>query len=173
MIDSMLSLVPLIGGVCWAVAIRMISQRTPAALGWGTCFFVGLFAFGALLLMSSAQGWWWWLLACVLAGFPVLVIYAVIAERRSGIPGTTISSRPSKKALDLPAEVEFSYEDALGQWSQRRVTAYSITRNNDGHGYIQGRCHTRRATRTFRLDRVSGSILCLDTGEFFQPSELI
>lgn len=63
-------------------------------------------------------------------------------------------------------EVEFSYEDAVGEITYRTVTVHSVTRT-----YIKGECHTRRQERTFRIDRIIGDLIDCDTGEILSPKE--
>ncbi|MGH1450237.1 MAG: hypothetical protein ACRBBM_12580 [Pseudomonadaceae bacterium] len=57
-------------------------------------------------------------------------------------------------------EVAFEYEDAEGNWTDRKVTVHAVDRR-----VIKGECHVARAERTFRLDRVMSNITDLDTGE--------
>lgn len=58
------------------------------------------------------------------------------------------------------ADVQFTYQDAEGELTARRVTVHSVDAT-----YIKGECHERQAERTFRIDRVVGEVLDLDTGE--------
>lgn len=60
--------------------------------------------------------------------------------------------------------IRFSYLNADGEFSDRRV----VVRVLDGE-YFQGVCQARRALRTFRLDRVVGTITSEDTGEIADP----
>ncbi|EME0887375.1 WYL domain-containing protein [Pseudomonas aeruginosa] len=62
--------------------------------------------------------------------------------------------------------VQFTYEDVDGDISFRTVTVHHVTRF-----YLKGECHSRRAERTFRLDRVIGTLTDCDTGEIFTPEE--
>lgn len=54
--------------------------------------------------------------------------------------------------------------DTEGEVTIRRVDVHAVT-----DYYIRGYCRKRRATRTFRLDRVIGDITDLDTGELIKP----
>ncbi|PXX79135.1 hypothetical protein [Rivihabitans pingtungensis] len=60
--------------------------------------------------------------------------------------------------------VRFAYIDATGEYSDRRV----VVRQLDGLCF-QGLCLSRRATRTFRLDRVQGDITSEISGEVQEP----
>ena len=60
--------------------------------------------------------------------------------------------------------VQFAYIDATGEYSDRRV----VVRQLDGQCF-QGLCLNRRATRTFRLDRVQGDITSEISGEVQEP----
>ncbi|MGS0943736.1 WYL domain-containing protein (plasmid) [Pseudomonas luteola] len=62
--------------------------------------------------------------------------------------------------------VEFTYEDSKGAITSRKVTVHSVT-----HTYLKGKCHARKAERTFRLDRIIGDIVDLETGEILRPWE--
>jgi hypothetical protein len=63
--------------------------------------------------------------------------------------------------------IEFTYEDSEGAITSRKVTVHSVT-----HTYLKGKCHARKAERTFRLDRIVGDIIDLETGELIRPWEL-
>lgn len=62
--------------------------------------------------------------------------------------------------------VQFTYEDVDGDISFRTVTVHHVTRF-----YLKGECRTRRAERTFRLDRIIGTLTDCDTGEVLTPEE--
>lgn len=79
-------------------------------------------------------------------------------------------SKTSRWAIDTGwrrGRVSFEYVDANGDWSMRTVTVHSVSSTR-----IQGECHTRRAERTFLLERIQGDIVDLDTGEILRPREL-
>lgn len=63
--------------------------------------------------------------------------------------------------------VTFSYEDAEGEITSRTVTVHSV---NSLH--LKGECHTRRAERTFRIDRILGDVVDIETGEIIRPKAL-
>ena len=53
------------------------------------------------------------------------------------------------------------YVDSRGQPSRRRITVWSITPGSGGIPCLRAQCHERRATRTFRIDRIQ-SVIDLD-----------
>lgn len=80
-----------------------------------------------------------------------------------------VSPPPRKKAgrrdKDFQIEtVQFSYMDADGFPSERRVRVHSV----DGD-LLTGFCLLRQAERTFRLDRIQGKIVRESTGEMIRP----
>lgn len=60
--------------------------------------------------------------------------------------------------------IRFSYRNANGEYSERRVVVRVV--DDD---YFEGRCLTRQAMRTFRLDRIIGSVTSEQTGEVASP----
>lgn len=64
---------------------------------------------------------------------------------------------PAGKYVDL---VRFDYEDRGGAETTREIEVTGI--NSE---YLQGWCTTRRATRSFRLDRIIGEVVSMETGE--------
>lgn len=86
------------------------------------------------------------------------------------LPATPPARRPASRTA-LPYlegrqldTVQFAYIDASGEYSDRRV----VVRQLDGLCF-QGLCLSRRATRTFRLDRVLGDITSEISGEVQEP----
>ncbi|WP_156177613.1 hypothetical protein [Pseudomonas sp. CCOS 191] len=63
-------------------------------------------------------------------------------------------------------EIAFTYEGSIGEVSYRTVTVHSITNT-----HIKGKCHTRQAQRTFRVDRIVGDLTDCGTGEIMSPRE--
>ena len=61
-------------------------------------------------------------------------------------------------------KLRFAYVDANGDRSDRRVVVHQL----EGTCF-QGLCLSRRATRTFRLDRVQGDITSESSGEVQEP----
>jgi len=58
------------------------------------------------------------------------------------------------------------YQNADGLVSVRRITVFSISERKDGRLLLRARCHERKATRSFRVDRIR---CCIDyDGEVFE-----
>lgn len=73
--------------------------------------------------------------------------------RFQSAPSTTpIAARPPKKTWDKE-RYEIEYADADGVVSTRTIDVLAV-RAESNATYIQGWCHTRRAERTFRSDRI-------------------
>jgi len=60
--------------------------------------------------------------------------------------------------------IRFDYEDRDGDASTREVEVTGVDES-----YLEGWCRERRARRTFRLDRISGTVVSLETGEVQSP----
>ena len=71
----------------------------------------------------------------------------------------------------LPALYEFDYAKEDGEITSRRVYVQS-TSYSGGRQYLEGICKTRNARRTFRVDRVIGSMTRVDDGQMLRASEL-
>ncbi|AWN24157.1 YafY family transcriptional regulator [Deinococcus irradiatisoli] len=71
------------------------------------------------------------------------------------------------RAVRRSVSVRFAYRSRLGEPSRREVDVYRAAQFG-GRWYAVGRCHTRRALRCFRLDRMSDLTL-LDTS--FTPPD--
>jgi predicted DNA-binding transcriptional regulator YafY len=69
-------------------------------------------------------------------------------------------------AIRAGKRIRFGYESHDGAVSRRQIEPYA-TVHIDGRWYLIGHCLSRRAMRTFRLDRVSD--LELGTGTFKRP----
>jgi predicted DNA-binding transcriptional regulator YafY len=61
-----------------------------------------------------------------------------------------------KSAIQAHHAIRFSYTDVKGDDTTRTVIPYRVVRASDGRAYVHGYCGTRRAKRTFRLDRMYG-----------------
>ncbi|MBN8263033.1 MAG: hypothetical protein J0M21_00080 [Xanthomonadales bacterium] len=73
-------------------------------------------------------------------------------------PGRGVKKRASGRAVvDL---IMITYLDSMGFESVREVTVHSC----DGE-YMKGYCHLRGSARTFRVDRIVGDIVRVETGE--------
>lgn len=64
--------------------------------------------------------------------------------------------------------IHFTYETADGDVMERHVVAQAV----DGI-YIDGFCLTRKAVRTFRLDRIIGKVTSENTGEVLAPADWV
>lgn len=64
--------------------------------------------------------------------------------------------------LSLGDEISFSYTNAHGEFSDRRI----VIRNFDGL-YLYGWDLDKHDTRTFRIDRIDGDVVKISTGEVF------
>jgi predicted DNA-binding transcriptional regulator YafY len=63
--------------------------------------------------------------------------------------------------------VTFTYEDAAGDVTCRTVTVHSATAT-----HLKGECQDRQAERTFRIDRIIGDVVDVETGEVVRPRSL-
>ncbi|WP_287031367.1 WYL domain-containing protein [Pseudomonas sp. UBA6310] len=145
---------------------------------------------GAVLLVKliwpsdgeSEMGWGWVALAVVIALACVSMAKESVANAREVLRRRSSSDAPQvelrrdrrKRKAQKPKPsksramrtgwsmgvVEFTYMDAEGDITNRRVTVHSITGT-----YLKGHCHERGAERTFRLDRIMGSVVNVQTGE--------
>lgn len=73
--------------------------------------------------------------------------------------------------VSLPALFEFDYSTEDGEISSRRVLVQSTSYSGDRQ-YLEGICKTRNAHRTFRVDRVIGTMTRVDDGEQIRASQL-
>ena len=69
-------------------------------------------------------------------------------------------------AIRSGRRVRFGYQSYAGAVSRRQIEPYAVM-HSDGRWYLIGYCLSRRAMRTFRLDRVSD--LEVGTGGFKRP----
>lgn len=58
-------------------------------------------------------------------------------------------------AIRIGRRIRFAYRSHSGTDSRRQIEPYAVL-HTDGRWYLIGRCMTRKAIRTFRLDRVTG-----------------
>ena len=70
-------------------------------------------------------------------------------------------------AIRSGRRVRFGYQSHAGAVSRRQIEPYAVM-HTDGRWYLIGYCLSRRAMRTFRLDRVSD--LEVGTGGFKRPA---
>ena len=71
-------------------------------------------------------------------------------------------------AIRAGKRIRFDYEAHDGAGTRRQIEPYAVM-HTDGRWYLIGYCLTRRALRTFRLDRVSK--LEMGAGSFRRPAE--
>lgn len=73
------------------------------------------------------------------------------------------ATRTSSTAID---HVLIRYRDSLGIESEREVNVRACDGVN-----MKGYCHLRRSIRTFRLDRIVGDVVRVETGEVLSARE--
>jgi hypothetical protein len=78
-------------------------------------------------------------------------------------------AEPVSAAEVLPTDLHLTYEGSDGEYTERVVTLLTAWRTNEVV-YFRGRCHMRRAMRTFRADNVV-ELICLATGEVPDDAE--
>lgn len=86
-------------------------------------------------------------------------------------PKPVANPSPTGSLTLLPAVYEFDYAKEDGEITSRRVYVQS-TSYSGGRQYLEGICKTRNARRTFRVDRVIGSMTRVDDGQMLRASEL-
>lgn len=79
------------------------------------------------------------------------------------------SAKPSRAMRNgwSRGTVTFTYEDAAGEVTCRTVTVHSATAT-----HLKGECHDRQAERTFRIDRIIGDVVDVESGEVVRPRSL-
>lgn len=90
----------------------------------------------------------------------VLAVIGKIMEKKAG--PNRVGEFPKPRSVAAIDVLKFTYEDQSGNITFRTVDLYGVTDT-----YMEGLCHSRKAIRTFRFDRVMGSITSLETGEIF------
>jgi predicted DNA-binding transcriptional regulator YafY len=71
-------------------------------------------------------------------------------------------------AIRAGRRIRFDYETHEGARSRRQIEPYAVM-HTDGRWYLIGYCLSRKAMRTFRLDRVSN--LAIAAGTFRRPAD--
>jgi predicted DNA-binding transcriptional regulator YafY len=71
-------------------------------------------------------------------------------------------------AIRTGRRIRFDYESHEGARTRRQIEPYAVM-HTDGRWYLIGYCLTRKALRTFRLDRASN--LAIGAGTFKRPSD--
>ena len=94
----------------------------------------------------------------------------VSKPKSASFPKPRKPERPKLKWTDLldlvGCDIEISYMAASGDISDRTVACRDVD-NNGEHTYIKGYCQSRRAYRTFRLDRII-TLVNTGTGEYIE-----
>ncbi len=101
-----------------------------------------------------------------------IVSFAVVTyvTKHNGLQGFYDENKPSGPVLSdlsgapVVGRYAFSYSDAEGRVTRRKVDVHQIWEDS-GATYFKGFCHHAEDMRTFRLDRVFGEVIDLDTGE--------
>jgi predicted DNA-binding transcriptional regulator YafY len=89
-------------------------------------------------------------------------------------PGPWVVTTPvehlirAASAIRIGRRIRFDYEAHDGTASRRQIEPYGLM-HTDGRWYLIGYCLTRKALRTFRLDRVSN--LAIGAGTFRRPAD--
>lgn len=84
---------------------------------------------------------------------------------------STANKKTHSNAL-LPAVFRFTYTDADFQSSERTVKVNAIS-TNGGFTYLEGYCEDRKGLRTFRTDRIDGSLVDIESGEILSVKQLL
>jgi predicted DNA-binding transcriptional regulator YafY len=71
-------------------------------------------------------------------------------------------------AIRTGKRIRFDYQSHVGAATRRHIEPYAVL-HTDGRWYLIGYCLSRRALRTFRLDRASN--LASGTGSFRRPTD--
>lgn len=90
-------------------------------------------------------------------------------SRSSAFTQAQSSTEPGE-SIQLPDVVSFRYCDVDGEEEQRSASVYK-TYFAGGAPYLEAHDLVRSGTRTFRLDRIQGSVTRMDTGEVMAPWE--
>lgn len=99
-------------------------------------------------------------------------LWAQLKQSAQPKPATAAATTTATMApVSLPAWYEFDYANEDGELSSRRVWLQAATSSGDRQ-YLEGVCSTRSAVRTFRVDRVIGSMTRVDDGQPIRASEL-
>ncbi len=108
-----------------------------------------------------SESYWWFaglLIVSLFISAPMLDFYSELEkQRKADAKKQKIDKEQPKQQSSKPFKqsntISFSYEDADGNITFRTIDIHSVDSR-----YIEGYCHDRKATRTFRIDRVLGSI---------------
>lgn len=109
------------------------------------------------------------------------VVRNFLPQDKQSVDNLSAAKKPSnnKKTIKeettesiLPATLSFTYKDNTGQILERTVKVSSISEAN-GLNYLEGYCHTRQDFRTFRTDRIRGSLVDMESGEILSVKQLL
>lgn len=104
----------------------------------------------------------------LIAGYSYREKTANKAQGESGKDSTeSVKVRVFSSKVNLN-EIAFEYEDSVGKQSYRTVDVKKCDLI-----YITGYCHTAKALRTFRVDRVIDGVIILETGELLDSYEYV
>jgi len=100
-------------------------------------------------------------------------------ERAEQLAGRVWVRTPPAERTAVPTAVQeglaqrrvlvLRYRDRLGRPSRRRVEPHLLARSDD-QWYLVGWCHTRRAPRWFRWDRIEGADLTTEPVPYRDPA---
>lgn len=85
---------------------------------------------------------------------------------------TPAAATAHAETVSLPCTFSFTYADSMGATEQRTVDVKRIS-SNDRYTYLEGYCHARKEARTFRTDRIRGSLTDMDSGELIPVKRLL
>lgn len=172
--SSLISLLAGIAGgglVALAVAFLLIGFRTDGPSGTGMvtsglvilamAYLVRMMALKQKKALPVVAGLGWWK-----STKRQLVEAWNTAQREVELKNSEKANRQSSEF----ALASFSYVDGDGVWTERTVTdlaGYS----DAGRQYVQGFCVDRGDVRTFRLDRIKGSVSVQPGGQQLSPAE--
>lgn len=109
------------------------------------------------------------------------VVHDFLSQDKQSVDNLSTATKPSnnkktakeeKSESILPATLRFAYKDNTGQSLERTVKVSSISEGN-GLNYLEGYCHTRQDFRTFRTDRIRGSLVDIESGEILSAKQLL
>lgn len=83
-----------------------------------------------------------------------------------------LAAERQRHSPTLPQTFVFNYVDSDGVWTERTVRVHSVAETRSAT-YLNGFCLTRMDDRTFRTDRIKGSMRIKDSGVFCTVSELL
>lgn len=85
-------------------------------------------------------------------------------ETKAPADGKEAKRTRKPRSAEVIDVIRFEYEDRNGDLSMREVEVTAISDE-----YFEGWCRARKAARTFRLDRVTGDVVSMETGEIDNP----